>query len=382
MVLGRSKRAYELTTDGVAVGNQPESRALTGLRSVGALMVLLHHFSLHFRLEMHVPLLAPMLRRGYLGVDLFFVLSGFVISMAYGSWFAPASRGLIRRWALFLIRRAARLWPLHVVVLTATMLSLLAEGNQFHPLTMLANVLMIQAWGVSTEINSPAWSVSTEWFAYAIFPLLAPIVLRDRAGLLLGLAGVVALLAADVLLAPPIGLMRRGQLDIYYNYSFLPVLRCLAGFMLGMVAWRCSRLPLIPRWFENGWIGPAALASMLALMLGSSNDLVVYPLLPMIVLGFHFGRGRACRLFATGPIYRLGVLSYAFYLVHFTILHWFPFGWAPHGIELVAYLAVTIAVAAGLYQLIERPCRILIRRWGEAALDRLMQPPATTLPCR
>jgi peptidoglycan/LPS O-acetylase OafA/YrhL len=369
-----------LTTDGVAIGSQPESKALTGLRSVGALLVLLHHFSLHFRLEMHVPLLAPLLRRGYLGVDLFFVLSGFVISMVYGSWFALGSPGRIRSWALFLIRRAARLWPLHVVVLTATMLSLLAEGNQFHPLTMLANVFMIQAWGISTEINSPAWSVSTEWFAYAIFPVLAPIVLRDRAGLLLGLAGVVLLVAADMHFAPIVGLARRGQLDIYYNYSVLPVLRCLAGFMLGMVAWQFGRRPAAGKWFKHGWIGPAALVLMLALMLASTNDLLVYPLLPVIVLGFHFGRGPACRLFASGPIYRLGVLSYAFYLVHFTILHWFPFGWGPHGIELFAYLAVTIAVAAALHWVIERPCRILIRRWGEAALARLMHPPATTLP--
>jgi peptidoglycan/LPS O-acetylase OafA/YrhL len=343
-------------------------------------MVLLHHFSLHFRLEMHVPLLAPALRRGYLGVDLFFVLSGFVISMVYGPWFAAPSRSLLVRWALFLIRRAARLWPLHVVVLTITMLSLLSEGNQFHPLTMLANVLMVQAWGVSTEINSPAWSVSTEWFAYAVFPLLAPILLRDRTGLVLGLTGVVALLTADMLLAPHVGLMRRGQLDIYYNYSILPVLRCLAGFMLGMMAWRIGRLTAARRWFENGWIGPAALALMLVLMLGSSNDLVVYPLLPIIVLGFHFGRGAACRLFAHGPIYRLGVLSYAFYLVHFTILHWFPFGWAPHGIELLAYMAVTILVAAGLHWLIERPCRSLIRHWGETALTRLFHQSGATMP--
>jgi peptidoglycan/LPS O-acetylase OafA/YrhL len=369
-----------LTSDGVAVGSQPESRALTGLRSVGALLVLLHHFSLHFRLELHVPLIAPMLRRGYLGVDLFFVLSGFVIAMVYGSWFAVAAPGLPGRWALFMVRRAARLWPLHAVVLTLTLLSLLAEGNALHPLTLLANLLMVQGWGISTEINSPAWSVSTEWFAYAVFPMLAPLMLREKAGLMLGLTGVVALLAIDMLLAPKLGLGRRGQLDIYYNYSVLPVLRCLAGFMLGMAAWRFGRLRAVRAVLGNAWAGPAALVLMLALMLGRANDLVVYPLFPLIVLGFHLGHGPVWRLFARGPVYRLGVLSYAFYLVHFSILQWFPFGWGAHGVELAAYLAVTVAAAALLHYSVERPCRVLLRRWGEAALARLIHPTAATVP--
>jgi peptidoglycan/LPS O-acetylase OafA/YrhL len=369
-----------LTTDGVAVGSQPESRSLTGLRSVGALLVLLHHFSLHFGLEPPIPLIGPMLRRGYLGVDLFFVLSGFVIAMVYGSWFGAGLPGFPGRWALFMVRRAARLWPLHAAVVGVALLSLALEGAALHPLTVLANLLMVQGWGFSTEINSPAWSVSTEWFAYAIFPLLAPLMLRERAGVALGLACVVALLATDMVLAPALGLGRRGELDIYYNYSVLPVLRCLAGFMLGMAAWRWGRVAAVRAALGNGWAGPAALASMLALMMSGVHDLVVYPLLPLIVLGFHLGRGPVVRLFASGPLYRLGVLSYGFYLVHFMILQCFPFGWGPRWVELAAYVAVTAGVAAGLHRWVERPCRVVLRRWGEAALGRVLHGPVVMVP--
>ena len=71
----------------------PESRALTGLRGLAAMLVLLHHFTLQVGPDLAPPLLRGLLRKGYLGVDLFFVLSGFVISMVYGRWFGPPMTG-------------------------------------------------------------------------------------------------------------------------------------------------------------------------------------------------------------------------------------------------------------------------------------------------
>ena len=70
-----------------------ESRALTGLRGLAALLVAAHHASLHFTGGGTLPVVSGLLRRGYLGVDLFFVLSGFVMSMVYGTWFARARGG-------------------------------------------------------------------------------------------------------------------------------------------------------------------------------------------------------------------------------------------------------------------------------------------------
>lgn len=359
---------------------------MTGLRGLAALLVLLHHFYLHFLPVLQPSLLSPMLRKGYLGVDLFFTLSGFVLAMVYGPWFAPSALawpgrpGWPRRVALFLLRRGARLWPLHAIVLLGVLATMALDGVHVSGRTVLANLGMIQAWGISTEINPPAWSVSTEWFAYLIFPFLAPLILRARFGVLIGLAGIVALVAADMLLAPDIGNERRGPLDIYYNYSLLPLMRCLAGFILGMATWRIGQLPAVNHAFANRWVGPAALSSMLILMFTRTHDLLIYPLIPLVVLGFHLGTGPAWRLLATGPLYRLGVVSYAFYLVHLVLLAAFPFGWGPLQIELAAYLATTLAVAWALHCMLERPARGAIRRWGEAALSRLGPQGRTGMP--
>ncbi len=359
-----------LVDDGVTSAPSPESRALTGLRGVGAVLVMLHHFYLTLALHHFVPLLNGLLLKGYLGVDLFFVLSGFVMAMVYGSWFPGTADGRLRRSGVFFFRRAARLWPLHaVMVLVLTSVAL--HGGGLSPRTVAANLLMVQAWGISAEINTPAWSVSTECFAYLLFPLCAGTVLRGRGGAWLGLAMAAGLLAAATAWAPAIGDMRRGQLDIYYNYSVLPVLRCLAGFVLGMVAWRVQGSGAVRRVASLAATGPLALAAMFALMLLQSNDLLIYPLLPVIVVGFHHGRGGVWRAFAAGPLHQLGVLSYAVYLVHYGMLRWFPFGWASLRTELFAYMLATSAVAIVAHRAVELPGRRLVRAAGMAVVARL-----------
>ena len=178
------------------------------------------------------------------------------------------------------------------------------------------------------------------------------------------------LLGIDLALAPAIGDARRGPLDIYYNYSLLPVLRCLAGFTLGLLAWRLGAIPRVRRAAASPVLGPLALALMLLLMLAKLHDLLIYPLLPAIVLGFHYGHGPAWRVLAAGPFYQLGVLSYAVYLVHYTLLRWLPFGWAAVPAELLAFLLATLAVAMLAHVAIELPARRLIRAAGTAILPR------------
>ena len=356
--------------DRIVITSGPESRALTGLRGVGALLVLLHHFFLSPALHHHPPRLNGLVLKGYLGVDLFFVLSGFVMAMVYGAWFPAEAAGRMRRGGLFLVRRAARLWPLHAVVLGVIVGVALHAGEQPSPRTVMANFAMIQGWGISGEINVPAWSVSTEIIAYFLFPLLAGPLLRGRGGIWLGLAGIAVLLGAMLALAPPVGDARRGPLDIHYNYSVLPVLRCLAGFTLGMLTWRLGTIDAVRRAAASAVVGPLALALMLLVMLAKGHDLLIYPLLPLIVLGFHFGHGPAWRVLAAGPLHRLGVLSYAVYLVHYTLLGWLPFGWGPVWAELLAFLLATMGVAALAHLAVELPARRFIRTAGTAVLPR------------
>lgn len=364
----------------LASGEVAESRALTGLRGVAASLVMAHHLYLKVGLDQHIPMLQWGLRKGYLGVDLFFVLSGFVMSMVYGGRFARMRPGSGFAFLAFLVRRVARIWPLHAAVLAVVMLVRWLLGDPLPGLRLiLENLALVQAWGHSTEINPPAWSISTEFMAYLLFPLLAMAVLRGRVGPWLGLLAVAAGLALCMHLAPPLGPVRRGRLDIYFNFSPLPGVRCLAGFVMGMLAWRAGQVRWVAGLLGVRWLGPLALVAMLGMMLGRVNDLLIFLVLPVIVLGMHLGQGPGQRALGGWPLHRLGILSYAIYLIHFSLIEVFPFSALPMPFGLPLYVGTTILLAAAAHAVIERPGRRLIRAAGEwvlAALwPRLGEPP-------
>lgn len=361
----------------------PESRGLTGLRGVAAVLVVLHHASLHFGGGADVPVVGGLLRKGYLGVDLFFVLSGFVMSMVYGSWFAgedlPARRGAGRRsslaMAVFLVRRGARLWPLHAAVLAVALGCLAVQGGLLPSWrVILANGLMVQGWGLSSEINPPAWSASAEALAYLVFPWAAAPVLRGRWGAALGLAAVAALLGACVVLAPPLGPGRRGLLDLYHNYSLLPAMRCLAGFLLGMLAWRAGGTAWVRDLARRPQTGPGLLLTLVGLLLGWGNDLLALALMPALVLATHLGHGRGWGLLAAGPLHWLGTLSYAIYLIHYLPLAALPAQPGALATVLVLYAVATLLLSVFAHRVIEQPTRRVMRWLGEGALLRVVCP--------
>jgi peptidoglycan/LPS O-acetylase OafA/YrhL len=86
---------------------------------------------------------------------------------------APTARSYLH----FLARRLARIYPLYAIITIVTFLVFQAHLSTLapvsHPVPTLAlNLLMIQAWGFATSIVGPGWSISTEWGAYLLFPLL------------------------------------------------------------------------------------------------------------------------------------------------------------------------------------------------------------------
>jgi peptidoglycan/LPS O-acetylase OafA/YrhL len=105
--------------------------------------------------------------RGYLGVDFFFVRSGYIITHVYFASLASPHSGAV--W-IFLWHRFTRLYPVHITVLAGLVAIVSLAGIAGY---VLNNP---QDWGVtqSPGWNVPAWSISAEWFAYLLFPLLAP----------------------------------------------------------------------------------------------------------------------------------------------------------------------------------------------------------------
>jgi peptidoglycan/LPS O-acetylase OafA/YrhL len=350
--------------------------ALTGIRALAALLVL----GLHA--EVHVPVglysLLPFVARGYLGVD-FFVLSGFIISHVYLSSLARPNRQAL---SIFLWHRLIRIYPVHVAVLAA-MISLvwvargagilLTNPQEGQAASVFWNLMLMQAWGVADHPgwNIPSWSVSAEWFAYLLFPLLAPVLtgVRDRVTALV--VAVLALTAMAVLFA-----IEGWSLD---NVVGAPALTRVSGeFLCGAALCRMVA-------FGPGLPGPGGdvlgAGAFVAFLVGASlglPDFSLIALLALTVLGAAISDGFFARTLGSPAVVWLGEISYSVYMVHFPVLVamrrlWVRLGfaeWQTAGrtLAFLATVAVVMTIAALMFHVVERPVRSSLRdRWGKLA---------------
>ncbi len=293
--------------------------ALTGLRGAAAVWVASYHLLLPASLVGGLP--ARVLGRGYLAVDLFFVLSGYVLALNYGERAGWASL------PSFLWRRWARIFPLYGLILavrlcyTAWRYGGFGVGRPWiaapvgHPWTDIpANLLLVQSWGLAPSITGPAWSVSVEWAAYVAFPALAALMLRQPS--LRAMAGGAA--ACGLVLAV---CLLNGGLDVWDGRTAGPLLRCLGGFTIGVGLFRLScwrPAQRVAAATAAGWLAGAVL---LAALLWRAPDLAVYPVLCALVLCAACGQHGVCAWLAAPGAVRLGELSYAVYMLHIFLLH-------------------------------------------------------------
>lgn len=162
--------------------------ALTRLRVLLIGWVLVYHLELALRALTDVPVAEQVALKGYLGVDGFFVLSGFALFLGYRHRPPMGLAG----YAGFLRRRAERLFPLHLVALGMLLLlvgaALLAgmrvnEPQRFGGWELLMQALLLHAWETTSvhAWNYPSWALSAIWAGTLVFPLLLPAMLARGA---------------------------------------------------------------------------------------------------------------------------------------------------------------------------------------------------------
>ncbi len=351
-----------------------EIRCLTGLRGMAAMLVVLHHF----RPTDRFMLLNSFSQHGYLGVDAFFVLSGFVMAYVHhgrnGRW---GESGVLRG---FLMQRAGRIYPLYIVLTLACIPLALGRLLPFKtPLSIekiAENALLIQGWGLDLGIDPPGWSLSTEAAAYLLFPLLLAASLSQRRIVIVGT--VCAVLAAYVVLASlsdeafqEVG-WRHGGLNISETRTLGPVVRCVAGFTLGLLTWRAMQDARWRRVASSGLLCWATSMLLLGLLFLRSTDLVALMLMPVLIGCLVTERSAVVRALASRPMHQLGVWSYALYLVHYPMLGLRRVAMDALGqvgimqasaLAWVLVLACMIAAAALLNRFVERPAQRAIKRW-------------------
>jgi peptidoglycan/LPS O-acetylase OafA/YrhL len=348
-----------------------EIKPLTGLRGIAALYVVIFHFFIGQRFTNPVTTL---LAHGYLAVDVFFVLSGFVMTLTYSHLF-DRGHSLVS-YATFLGRRIARIYPLYLAG-TLCALVLIRAGILEPPHlrmsgALLSNLFMVQAWGITESLDGPGWSISTEWAAYLLFPMFLLCLMKNRFGR--GLALTLSLGALAFLATNPAAHAHAvdpgALLDVHDWRHGLPVLRCLAEFVLGMLSYRFTTAPMGMRFALKAWAQNTLAVATIVLLMLPRTDMFIVCMIPPLLAGVASGRSLVAHWLSSKPLETAGRYSYSIYMIH-TLLYG-VLGWIhaqinalglPHGQTYAAAvgIALTIPLAALAYRFIEKPGRTIIR---------------------
>lgn len=223
---------------------RPSSRggALDLLRFAAALLIMVYHFGNES--PRRLVRFSELFERGYLATDFFLILSGYVLGRAYGPAILESGVSAGRFW----MRRAARIWPAHLIVLTAMGLYVLGgqvlagfppNEQRFGLVSFFQQALLIHAWfpGVRADgWNLPSWSLSALLICYAIFPWLFRALALVRPAAVLAILGVAGVIAAEWVARELFGL------NLYYLPFNVGLGRAIPLFLLGACLARAAAL--------------------------------------------------------------------------------------------------------------------------------------------
>jgi peptidoglycan/LPS O-acetylase OafA/YrhL len=351
---------------------RPQLDALTGARGIAAWYVVFYHIREAF--DDRVPAgLISFFSKGYLAVDLFFVLSGFVMWLNYGDKF---ERDGLSAAPDFFRRRFARIYPLHFVILSAmlgfvVLLAATGRGDAIrYPLSEVPlHYLLVQNWGFTKLLswNDPAWSISTEFAAYLALPLVAVGLNRVRNGAIANVSVIIALCTGLALVFSAQGSTRLGD-DISGN----GVVRCLAEFFIGVGV--CRLWQQKQRWFDGIALATAACAASMWATGAAPETVTVPALFAATVYGLAQSSNRPGNPLSSRMFIHLGDISYSTYLVHFFLwtLYKLLFVSDPASVPLISlfgFIAATYLTSELLYRAVEEPGR----NWIQASASKPKQ---------
>ena len=372
----------------------PDLRALTSLRIFLAVGVVLFHFQLQTD---HALGYSPIIERSRLAVDAFFMLSGFIMAHVYGAAFAAGTFS----YRQFLVARIARLYPLHLVVLGATLVMVIVatvlgvayEARTYSAQGFVEAVFLVHAWfptDVGINWNGPTWSLSAEWFAYLTFPLFAAIALKLRLRpLVLLLVGVAGFLLLDAAYRHQFGKVLPRAEDV------MGIARVAPEFLIGMALYgiggriRPTRTLAITASIVSTVV-------LLAAMHLSLDDRIIVGLAAPVILAWSLLAKAGCEgVLASRPLVFAGEASFALYIVHMPVLvAWKSLASELRGVdsgfvvtlpELAGLFAAALVVAVAMHLAVETPGRRWIRkRFGRQTRRTLPEDlsPGLTTPAR
>lgn len=305
--------------------------SLTGIRGVAAVWVFLTHYQAVMAAYLQSPGIDgnAFLYNGFRGVDLFFVLSGFILMHVHGDDFRTFDADRLRS---FYILRFFRVYPLNTAVLIVLVPLCLAlpdlvlwfrmdhgvpipyHSHDFSAPGLVQSLFLAQAWTYLKlgEWNGPAWSLSAEVFGYALFPLLAYVFTRRRSplacvGIAVGSLGILMVLLA---------VSHHTQDSPTGTFGLI---RMIFGFVAGMSMARCFQLVRRSAGLANpvAWASVAVIVA--ALSVRSANMFVVFGFCGLI-FALAFQKGPIDAALSSRPAMFLGRISFSLYMIHYVPL--------------------------------------------------------------
>jgi peptidoglycan/LPS O-acetylase OafA/YrhL len=295
--------------------------SLTALRGIAALWVVLYHYSVQSFPALDATPYTHLVHKGYLAVDMFFMLSGFVMTHVYHRAF---SESVTENYRSFIVARIARIYPLHVMILLLFVATAVAThfatggAGALHSVPIrgprsvaafVANILMLQGLDAGKlSWNYPAWSISIEFVAYLLFPFALPAIWRaaDRTKIAVGLL----LFGLLVILA----FVTKDDFDQWDGP--ITLLRCLPEFILGTLLYCAYRA--VPQGFflQRDAVAFFILATTVLSLHLNAPDLLVIGLFGVLVLTAALNNETFSKFANVAPLVWLGNISYSLYLIH------------------------------------------------------------------
>lgn len=344
-------------------------KSYTSLRGIAAWWVVFYHFREALPLAPDGWLYA-LIDLGYISVDFFFVLSGFVIYLNYSRMLSPLSAAAMKA---FLVKRLARVYPLYFVV-TLAYLSIplayqltekvLPGADRFTLPYFWATLAMVQNWGGFDMLawNIPAWSISTEFAAYLLFPAIVIFLLRSSPAMLgcFAIILVCAAVLAGIYAAS-------GAQNIGADVPGLGLYRCVAEFTMGMLVGRLHEAS------PHHQPRTAMLVGLVILAIAGASlwhgGVPNYGYVPLTFTFFIWLLSMQPRwsqvLFGGSMLVYLGEISYSTYLCHYFVKDWVKLLSSNIGMpQFCIYTIAILLLSHVLYQYVEVPGR----RWGRSFL--------------
>jgi peptidoglycan/LPS O-acetylase OafA/YrhL len=372
---------------------------LTALRGIAALLVVVFH-SNEIVAQYITTVNTFWFKKLYLMVDLFFILSGFIMCYVYETYFNSSVES--GKNIEFIKARLARIYPLHLITLAILVLAVsitFAMGSDiyyedfmkalYNPKAIITSIFLLQSAHIHNIFtwNVPSWSISAEWLAYLLFPFLVKPF--SKFGILKTLltfviifalyAGLVFYIAPNRVQMFPF-LSTAADLDVTFDWGFA---RGILGFILGMGVYRLFMNNVLKNTLGNGLVlfGIVLLYSVCTHF--NLTDFVAPLFFSLILLCAAYGSKNMNAFFSIPPLQKLGLWSYSIYLWHFVIIlvvfeiqFWLLtkppvpgppnyFGITNPLVLLVLYVVITIIIGAVSYRFIEKPSRKWINNLGK-----------------